>query len=190
MQPSVFLVVALLIWFLPLRIFRAKNAKLGSFDQRAWPRGRNLVLGLFDLARAWVGGDLLVRSAGVFPAFGLDPSWGGGIFIAAVFAVALAIQSFAWRTEDYLFAPVGFVLGCVGALIEPLVLIIALPLGVGMALAIRAWSAGFIGAALGLAGVGLAVAQDWRLALLLGVALLTPVLLSVMAGRHLGSARK
>jgi len=190
MTPVVSLVVALLIWFFPLWIFHAKNARLGSFDQRAWPRGRNLVLGLFDLARAWVGGDLLVRSIGAFPDFGFGSSWDGAMGLAVVFGVALAVHAFAWCNEDYLFAPVGFVFGSLVALIEPQVLIIGLPLGIGAALAIRAWSAGFIGAGVGLAGVGLALADDWRRSLLVGVVLTLPVLLSVLAGRHLGAPRK
>jgi hypothetical protein len=76
-------------------------------------------------------------------------------------------------------------------LVHPLVLIIGLPLAIGSALAIRAWSAGFIGASVGLIGVGLMVqSADWRRALAIGVVANTPVLFSVLFGRHVGTPRK
>lgn len=191
MPPVAFLIVALLIWFFPLWALRAKNAKLGGFDQRTWPRERNLVLSVFDVARAWIGGDLLGRGMGAFPDWPLDMAWNGELWLAVAFAIALAVQAFSWRNEDYLLAPATFVIGALVALVQPAVLLIGLPLGIGAGLAIRAWSAGFIGAALGVAGVGMVVeTQDWRRTLLLGAALTTPVWLSVLAGRHLGGPRK
>ena len=72
-----------------------------------------------------------------------------------------------------------------------MVMVIGLPLAVGAALAVRAWSAGFIGAGVAVAGVGLMIeTQDVRRALLLGVAVNVPVVVSVMAGRHMGGPRK
>jgi hypothetical protein len=64
-------------------------------------------------------------------------------------------------------------------------------LAVGGALALRAWSAGFIAGGAGLLLAGLAVEQqDWHISSLVGLALGAPVLLSVLAGRHLGWAKR
>jgi len=164
---------------------------LGNFDQRGWPQGRNLVLTVIDLVRAAVGANLLARG---FP--GLKgprgaPEWLGEVWLAVALAVALAVQTLSWRDEDHVRAPVAFLLGAMLVLIHPLVLVIGLPLAIGAALAVRAWSAGFLGAGVALAGVGLVIeAQDLRRALLLGAAVNIPVIVSVLAGRHMGAPRK
>lgn len=191
-MPPVFLpVVALLIWFFPVWAFRAKNAKLGGFDQRGWPRGRNLVLSVFDAARAWVGADLLMRSLGTLPDWPFPAEWNAQLWLGFVFGAALIVHAFVWHNEDYLMAPIMFVIGALPALVHPHVLLIGLPLGIGAALAIRAWSAGLIGAAVGVAGVGMVVLQqDWKRSLLLGLALTLPVFVSMLAGRHLAAPRK
>ncbi len=191
MPPILLPAVALFVWFFPLWAFRAQNAKLGGFDQRGWPRGRNLVLSVFDAARAWMGADLLMRSLGSIPEWPFPPSWNPQLWVGLAFGAALLVQAFVWRNEDYLMAPIWFVLGALPALVHVHVLLIGLPLGIGAALAIRAWSAGLIGAGVGVAGVGTVVLeQDWKLSLLLGLTLTLPIWASMLAGRHLGAPRK
>ncbi len=191
MPPFVLIIVSLLIWLFPLWAFRAKNAKLGGFDQRGWPRGRNLVLSFFDVARAWVGADLLVRSSAFLSQSPFEPEWNAPLWLGLALGSALLVNAFVWRSEDYLMAPIMFVIGALPALVHWQVLLIGLPLGIGAALAIRAWSAGLIGAGVGVAGVGMVVLeQDWRRSLLLGVALTVPVCVSMLVGRHLGAPRK
>ena len=68
---------------------------------------------------------------------------------------------------------------------------VVLPLAIGSGLAVRAWAASLLAAGFGMALVGLAVEQqDWRMSLGAGLAFCFPVLLSVIAGRHLGWPRR
>jgi hypothetical protein len=188
----VFLVIGgSFLWLFPLWLFHAKDARLGNFDQRSWPRGTNLALTVIDLVRAAVGANLLARGLLGLPIPRGGPEWLGEVWVAAALALALAVQTLSWRDEDYVRAPVAFLLGALLVLIHPLVMAIGLLLAVGTALAVRAWSAGFIGAGVGLIGVGLVFeAQDLRRALMLGVAVNIPVIVSLLAGRHLGEPRK
>jgi hypothetical protein len=191
MLSYILVTVGALLWLFPLWCFHAPGARLGNFDQRAWPKGRNLGLAIFDVVRAAVGANFLARGLPGLPTIPGAPSWMPEVWLAVTFGVALGAQAFYWRDEDHVRAPVEFFLGAVLILVHPLVLFIGLPLGVGAALAVRAWSAGFIGAGLGVAGVSLMVeAADWRRGLLLGAMANLPVVLSVMAGRHIGAPRK
>lgn len=192
MPPITLFVIALVLWVFPLWIFRDRKSRLGGFDQRSWPSGRNLVLAIADLLRASLGGALLAYSATSLPSGPFEPSWGPAIWMACALAAALSANAFSWRDEDYLLAPVVFLLGAMPALqLHPIVLIMTVPLAIGGALAVRAWTAGLIGAGLGLIGVGMLVEQqDWRRSLLLGFAMMTPVVLSMLAGRHLATPRK
>ncbi len=180
-----------ILWLFPLWLFRAKGSRLGNFDQRSWPRGRNLALTVVDLIRAAVGAKLMAQGCLGLPRPQGTPDWLGEVWLALALVVALIVQTISWRDEDHVQAPVVFLLGALLVLVHPLVLIIGLPLAVGTALAVRAWSPGFIGAGMAVAGVGLMIeSQDvWR-AIFLGVAVNTPVVVSVMAGRHMGAARK
>lgn len=172
-------------------MFRAKEARLGSFDQRAWPTGRNLVLTVIDLVRAAVGSNLMVKGALALPRPAGAPTWLGEVWLAVALSVAVTVQAVSWRDEDHLRAPVAFLLGALLVLVQPVVLVIGLPLAVGAALAVRAWSAGLIGAGVALAGVGMIVeSQDWRRTLLLGALINVPVIVCVMMGRHMGAPRK
>ncbi len=106
-------------------------------------------------------------------------------------ALGLLIQTLVWRDEDFVFAPVPYALGLLAGLAHPIVLVIVLPLAIGSAMAVRAWAAGLLAGGVGLAAVGLAVTQqDWRLGLLSGISFCLPVLISAMAGRHMGWPRK
>ena len=175
----------------PLWLLRPRLSRLAGFDQRAWPRGRNLVLAIVDVARASAGVKLLLNGLpGLerIPALG---SWQEAAFMAAAVLLGLLVQTLVWRDEDFVFAPVPYMLGLVIALAHPIVLVIALPLAVGSGMAIRAWAAGILGSGIGLAVVGLAVTQqDWRMGLLCGVVFCVPVLISALAGRHMGWPRK
>lgn len=191
MLSYILVTVGAVLWLFPLWAFRASSARLGNFDQRAWPRGRNLALAAADLVRAAVGANFLARGIPGLPRIEGAPSWMPEVWLALAFAIALGAQALSWRDEDHVRAPTEFFLGAVLVLVHPLVLIIGLPLGVGAAMAVRAWSAGFIGAGVGLAGVSLMVEDaDWRRGLLLGATSIVPVVLSVMAGRHIGAPRK
>lgn len=185
------LAAGLFLLVFPLWIFRAKGARLVGFDQRVWPSGRNLALGMLDAGRASVGLWLVVQAVSVMPAVEALGRWQEALYIATAMAVGLAAQALAWRDEDYLFAPVPYALGAVAVVAYPVVLVIALPLAIGGALAIRAWSAGFLAGGAGLLVAGLAVEQqDWRISSLVGLAFGVPVLVSVLAGRHLGWAKR
>ena len=164
---------------------------MSGFDQRAWPRGLALLLAVVDAARASAGAWLLLRGLPGLPPIAALGRWQDPAFVAAAIAVGLLIQTLVWRDEDFVFAPVPYALGLVATLAHPIVLVIVLPLAVGSAMAIRAWAAGLLGLGVGLAAVGLAVTQqDWRVGLLCGTAFCFPVLVSAMAGRHLGWPRK
>lgn len=192
MPPIALFALALVLWVFPVWIFRDRKSRLGGFDQRAWPAGRNLVLAIADLLRASLGGVLLAYAVIGLPSGPFDASWGPSIWMAGALAAALAANAFSWRDEDYLLSPVIFLLGALPALqLHPLVLIMTVPLAIGGGLAVRAWAAGLIGAGLGLIGVGMLIEQqDWRRSLLLGFAVMTPVVLSMLAGRHLATPRK
>lgn len=179
--------LALLLWWFPLWVFRAPKSRLGNFDQRGWPQGRNLALSVADVVRAAVGAALLIKAvAGA----GLRP-WEGCGALAGALAVALVVQTWAWHDEDYLQAPVAFVLGALVPFAHPLLLAISLPAAVGGALAFRGWSGAFLCGGAVFAGVGfLLPAQDWRISLLVGAVVNLPVFLPVAAGRHLGGVRR
>jgi hypothetical protein len=179
---------AVMLWFFPLWSFRGPKARLGGFDQRGWPAGRGMVLMLADVLRAAVGGWLMARG---LTGWSSGEVWVAEIWLAIALGLALIAQAFYWHTEDYLQAPAAFLIGALSIIVHPLVLFLSLPLAIGAALAIRAWSACFLGASVGLIGIGMVVtAQDWRRTLLLGVAVTLPVLASMLVGRHLGGVRK
>ena len=180
-----------ILWLFPLWLLRAKGARLGNFDQRGWPQGTNLVLTVVDLIRAAVGAKLMLEGLLGLPVPAGAPDWLGQAWLALALAVALGVQTLSWRDEDHVQAPVAFLLGALLVLVHPMVIVIGLPLAVGAAMAVRAWSAGFIGASVAVAGVGLMIeTQDVRRALFLGVAVNVPVVVTVMAGRHMGGPRK
>ncbi len=175
----------------PLWLLRPPLSRLAGFDQRAWPRGRNLVLTIVDVVRASAGAKLLLNGLPGLERVAALGLWQEAAFMAAAILLGLLVQTLVWRDEDFVFAPVPYMLGLVIALAHPIVLVIALPLAVGSGMAIRAWAAGILGGGIGLAVVGLAVTQqDWRMGLLCGVIFCVPVLISALAGRHMGWPRK
>lgn len=193
MTNSVLITVAVglgLLW-LPLWLLRKRGARLSGFDQRTWPKGVNLPISVLDAVRASAGTWVLIHVAPDLPKVAGLGRWQEAAFLGAAIAIGLVIQTLAWRDEDFVFTPVPYLLGIVSAVAHPIVLVIALPLAVGSALALRAWAAGLLAGGAGLAAVGLAVTeQDWRRAVFVGVAICFPVLTSVMAGRHMGWPQK
>jgi hypothetical protein len=191
MSPLVFQILGFFLLLFPLWTLRARGARMGGFEHRVWPGGRNLVLAICDVLRAAAGAGLLVRMPVDLPVLDGLGVWGNPLVVGVAVALGFAVQTLVWRDDDHAFAPVAFGLGVAATAMHPLVLAIALPLAIGTAIAVRAWAAGFIAAGVGLVGVGLAVEQqDWRLGLFVGTAFFVPVLISLMAGRHLGWPRK
>lgn len=175
----------------PLWLFRKRGARLSGFDQRTWPKGLNLPLAVLDAVRASVGAWLLIHALPELQRVGQFGRWQDAAYLAGAIALGLLIQTLSWRDEDHVLAPVPFLLGIASAVAHPIVLVIILPLAIGSSLALRAWSPGLVAAGLGFAGVGLAVEQqDWRRAVLVGIVFCFPVLVSVLAGRHLGWPQK
>ncbi|TAG32805.1 MAG: hypothetical protein EAZ36_01720, partial [Verrucomicrobia bacterium] len=122
MSPFLLFAAAGVLWLFPLWSFRAPSARLGSFDQRAWLKGRNLLLGVVDLVRAAVGANLIARAITTLPVTDLSPEWTQEICLAAALAVALVAQTLNWRDEDHVRAPIEFLLGVILVLIHPIVL--------------------------------------------------------------------
>jgi hypothetical protein len=180
--------VGLALLLFPLWKLRGRNLRLAGFEQRGWPSGgRAIFLAVIDPCRAAVGTALLLRNVSQLERLEWLGRWQDPATLAAAVALGLIVQTLAWRDEDFAFAPMLYALGVAAIVAHPLVLGISLPLAIGGSLALRAWAGGFLGAGAGLGLVGLAVEQqDWRVSLLVGVALCMPVLASVLAGRHLG----
>lgn len=191
MSSLALVVIASLLLLFPLWVFRAPNSRLGSFEQRGWPTGRNLLLTIIDVLRASLGAGLLIKGLLGMAAAGRWTGWRPEIVLALGIGLALFVQTLSWRDEDSVHAPIGFLLGALVALIHPLVLVLVLPVAIGAPLALRAWAGCFLGTGVALIGVGMLIElQDWRRTLLLGVVVTLPVLVSVMVGRHMGAARE
>lgn len=192
MTPHVSIALGLGLLLLPLWSLRARNSRLVGFEQRAWPSGaRSVALTIVDVVRAALGAGLLIRHLPELQRFEWLGHWQDATALAVAATGGLLVQTLVWRDDDFSFAPVFYGLGLAAVVAHPIVLAISLPLALGGALALRAWAGGFLGAGAGLAAVGLAVEQqDWRRSLLMGLVLCSPVLVSVLAGRHLGSPKK
>lgn len=191
MSSPVLIALALVLLWFPLWMMRIRGARLSGFDQRSWPRGRNLALAVVDVGRASVGVWALMQALPDLPKISPLGRWQEPALLAAAVAVGLVVEVLSWRDEDYVLAPVPFLLGVMAAVAHPIVLVIVLPFWIGGSLALRSWASGILAVGVGLGGVGLAVAQqDWRRAALVGMAFVIPVLASVMAGRHMGWPKK
>ncbi len=194
MPPDLSLALGALVLCLPTWLLRPRGSALGGFDQKRrhgpWVWG----LSTLDLFRAAVGAWLITTAAPVSPlvlSFPRLAFWRAELVIALIITLALVVQTLSWRDEDHALAPLPCVLGVLAVVAHPIVIALALPLGIGGALALRAWSAAILGLGVGLAGVGLAVTQqNWRLGVCVGAALCTPVLVSMLSSRHLGWPKK
>jgi hypothetical protein len=181
------LFLGLLLFAFPVWILRVKGARIVGFEQRAWPSGRNAALVVLDALRASAGTFLLVQALPQVVRVELLGRWQDAVFLGAAVTAGSLVQLFSWRDEDFAFAPLPFMVGVAAVASHPLVLGISLPLAIGSALAVRAWSPFFLGGGLGIAAVGLVVnEQDWRIGVMIGLAWCFPALSSVMAGLHLG----
>ncbi len=192
MTPNVSIALGLGLLLFPLWLLRGRNSRLVGFEQRTWPSGvRNVALTIADVLRAAVGAGLLIRHLPDLQRIEWLAHWQNASMLALAVLAGLVVQVLSWRDDDFALAPVFYGLGIAAVVAHPIVLAISLPLALGGALALRAWAGGFLAAGGGLAAVGLAVEQqDWRQSLLVGIALCSPVLVSVLAGRHLGSMKK
>jgi hypothetical protein len=190
MLAIVYFALGVFLLWLPLPFLRPTSLKLASFEQRAWPKGGWAFLQFLDIVRAAVGAWLLHRHVGAVP------FWAGeGKFeltaLAGFLAVGFAIQTLTWRDEDWVFSPIVYTIGVVVGALQPILVLPVLLLGLGSVWAFRAWSLMFIGAALATVLGGL-MHQNQNLmhAFCLGIALCTPSLVSLLAGRHMGWPRR
>lgn len=191
MSPSLSVVLGVGLLFSPLWLLHGPDARLAAFDQKEWPRGRNLMLVFLDAARAALGAWLLASGMPDLPHMANAPVWAPELALAGVVGVALTIQTLAWRDEDHVQAPVVFLGGLAAVLFDPVVAVLVLPLAVGAALALRAWSGVFLAASLGAVGIGWMLnAQSWGRVIFVGAVLGCPVLVSILAGRHMAWPRK
>lgn len=194
MSPHLSLALGALLLLLPLWLLRPVTSALGGFDQKRiygkWVWG----ISALDFVRAGSGAWMITTAAPLAPLILDIPRlayWRAEIAVALILTVGLAIQTLSWRDEDHAFAPLPYLLGVLAAVSHPIVVLLSLPLAIGGALALRAWSAAILGLAVGVVGVGLAVSQqNWRLGVTTGAALCTPVLVSMLFNRHLGWPKK
>jgi len=178
--------LALPVWF-----FREHHARLAGYDQRTWPTGRHRFLAIADLARSAAGAYLVMKGV-----LGLAAEWEIRWWVAEgafglLLLIGLAIQLATWHDEDHLQAPVFYITGCLLILLHPLVLFPALLLGIGSAMASRAWSGGFLAGAVTIGGLAFLFRQQtWSIGVVGAVLCACPALLAMMSGRHLGWLRK
>jgi hydrogenase-4 membrane subunit HyfE len=191
MLSSLLVVLGLGLFLLPIWRLHAPDARLAAFDQREWPKGRNLLLALLDLARASGGAWLLAKGMPELPLLSSENEWMPDLVISAIVALGLTVQTFAWTDEDHVQAPVVFVAGVAAVLVAPAVAALVGVLAIGASLALRAWSGVFLAASVGTILIGwLLNVQSPSRVIFLGVALGLPVVLSILAGRHMGWPRK
>ncbi len=177
--------------FAPLWLLRAEPSMLGGYDQRIWPRGFNIGLSLFDAARATTAAYMLnIGVAGLTETWHIR-WWMAECAFGLILVGGVALQMVSWKTEDHFLAPIFYVPGVLLALLHPIVAGIALFLGVGSALAMRAWAAGFIASSIIIAILSLLLHQQrWSIGLVGAIFCASPVLLSVLFTRQLGWMRK
>ncbi|MEY4488127.1 MAG: hypothetical protein RIQ79_635 [Verrucomicrobiota bacterium] len=191
MLSSLLVVLAIGLFCLPIWRLHAPDGRLAAFDQREWPTGRNLVLVLLDLARALGGAWLLAKGIPDLPLLNNEHEWLPDLGISIAVGLGLIVQTFGWTDEDHVQAPLVFVAGVAAVLVDPVVAALVGALAIGAALALRAWSAVFLAVCVGTILIGwLLNAQSWSRVIFLGVAMGLPVVLSILAGRHMGWPRK
>jgi hypothetical protein len=191
MSSSFQVVLAVGLYCLPVWRLHLPAGRLAAFDQREWPRGRNFLLVLLDGARAVAGAWLLAKEVPGLPQMAQAQEWMPDLVIAGVVGLGLVVQTFAWTDEDHVQAPVIFMAGVAGVLLDPVVAALVGALAIGAALALRAWSGVFIVASMGTVLLGwLLHTQSWSRVIFLGVVFGLPMVLSILAGRHMGWPRK
>jgi hypothetical protein len=191
MSPPFLVVLGVGLLLVPVWRLRAPDGRLAAFDQREWPTGRNLALVLLDMARAAGGAWVLSLGMPELPHFAHHSEWVWQAALALVVGLGLVVQTFVWHDEDHVQAPVAFLAGVAAVLVDPVVLLLVGPLAAGVALALRAWSGVFMTATVGTILIGwLLNAQSWSRVVFVGAVMIFPVVVSVLAGRHMGWPRK
>jgi hypothetical protein len=191
MDSSFIVAVGVGLFCVPVWRLHAPDGRLAAFDQREWPSGRNLALVVLDAVRAAGGASLLNWGLPELPHFANHGEWVWQLVLALLVGLGLAIQTFAWTDEDHVQAPIVFLAGVGAVLVDPVVAMLVATLAIGAALALRAWSGFFLAAALGTVLIGwLLNEQTWPRVIFIGAVMVVPVVLSVLAGRHIGWPRK
>ena len=150
-QPYLLYIAGVLLLTLPSGLFARNRLNVASLDELAdrprhrfgWLHSLNAV----DLIRAYVGMKLLLAA---FVA--VDPSAPGQLTARLVLAITALLgllmqHGFHHGDSDDLPAPVAYAVGLVFAILPPQVALLALPLGVMAALALRNLGVGLIFAA-------------------------------------------
>jgi hypothetical protein len=177
--------------FVPVWRLRAPDSRLAAFDQREWPTGRNLLLVLLDVGRAAGGAWVLSLGLPELPHFIHHSEWVWQAVLGILVGLGLGVQTLVWYDEDHVQAPLAFLVGVALVLINPVVLLLAGPLAIGVSLALRAWSGIFLTATLGTILIGwLLDMQSWSRVVFVGAVMIIPMVFSVLAGRHMGWPRK
>lgn len=191
MSPSFLVVAGVGLLLVPVWRLREPEGRLAAFDQREWPTGRNLGLVLLDGLRAAVGAKILSIGLPALPHFASHSEWVWQAVLGLIVGLGLVVNTLVWTDEDHVLAPVAFLAGVMAVLVDPVVLLLVAPLAAGVALALRAWSGIFMTATVGLILLGwLLSAQSWSRVVFVGAVMIFPVVISILAGRHMGWPRK
>lgn len=191
MDSSFLVVVGVGLFCVPVWRLHAPDGRLAAFDQREWPNGRNLGLCALDAARAMGGAWLLETGLPGLPHFVNHGEWVWQLALALAVGLGLIVQTFSWTDDDHVQAPVVFLGAVAVVLVDPVVVMLVAALSIGAALALRAWSGLFLAASLGTVVLGwLLNSQSWPRVIFVGAVFFLPVVLSILAGRHMGWPRK
>jgi len=191
MSPSFLVVAGVGLLLVPVWRLREPEGRLAAFDQREWPTGRNLGLVLLDGLRAAGGAKVLSIGLPALPHLASHSEWVGQAVLGLIVGLGLVVNTLVWTDDDHVHAPVAFLAGVVAVLVDPVVLLLVAPLAAGVALALRAWSGIFMTATVGLILLGwLLGAQSWSRVVFVGAVMIFPVVISILAGRHMGWPRK
>ncbi len=191
--PILWFALALPLLFFPIGLVLPKGAKLATFERGDWPLGWIGVVLTVDALRAGMGAWFLLKGARAIEHLLPVPPNGDEVLVGVVLAAAFAVQTLSRRNEDFVLAPGGFVgAAAIFSLIEnPVVAGLALVLAVGAAMAVRAWTAFFLGLCVGIVAVGVALMSMERLfPIWLGAACAVPPLVAIMSGRQMALLRR
>lgn len=190
MQSSYLLYIAgIAILAFPTGLWTRKHLSIATIEELAdrprhrfgWLHPHNAI----DLVRAFGGMTLLLAA---FTA--VDPSAPSQLIAHAVLAIAalmgLMMQHAFYRNDEQLPAPVAYAIGLTLAILPPQIALLALPLGIASALALRNLTAGLLLAAFATAALGKLFGQSLLAVGTASLLLFLPVLLSFFSHRSLG----
>lgn len=185
------LITAVCLLCFPFGLLLRRDTPMAALDRAEWPKGLNLLVLMFDPLRAGAGAWALLQEMPPLVAH-LDVGvYGQAAIIGPAFAVGVVLQTIGRMNDDFVFSPFGYVAGVLVFLCGPAVAVPALVLGLGSAVAVRAWTPFFCATAAVVAILGSVLYTDrWLTWLCVGMATLLPPLLAVMLGRHMGFPRR